>query len=736
MEFVGYLYCVGSDYTDSHNMKKLGFTIYPEHRMRVYNTGDAPGIGLEKRYNGIWQLTAKNKTEGFRMEKVLHDYFLSARIKRKNGNYSEWFSVTYDAIKTFLGSQSFVMRELSIDEIDVIHKKSQTSAITTDEHEQWVDEANVMKEQSDVEQSTSSQILKEEFFATFLEAGCVPRRIQLELWDLFEDICRMNEKYKGIVQWATGTGKTLAILMLFLLSADKCMKEGRIFRGILIAPTNDIFDTIIHHIQKLSRWGILVCEGHNGNFSSLEIPRDKHILVTATHASLTKPEAWAKLPPMVITHYDEVHRITGDEFYTMLNSKLREWDTQYITGTSATPKTCSASQHKKITDLFGTPLNLLHKCDVDEAIAEGWIAQPRFCAHVIPHTIEEAVIHHGVTTTVSKPIDRNVIITKFIDIINTSMQSKRNKCLWKGGKCIAYLPSREDVCEAVKIAKELLHGACIYTAVDTADASNDKSFVADKPDGTSRILFACERYREGSDIKGLEMTAVLMGNTIGANIILQIVGRALRKDYAGKEGWCVIARPSEEGTTEEDVMNSIILRIMEFAGKESSSMLTASRIRQFVTKFFGDVSISGRDYGVEETILRIQALYVREEFEGSSTTPKEKYDMIRNLNKEMGLTSKLEYEARKTEHLKYIDNPKLYFSASWISWYHYLGIDTSAFPPTKAEWVSACKAKGLTTWEGYKTKRTADLPSNPGEMYPDYMNWDMELGIVTVEHVW
>ena len=104
----------------------------------------------------------------------------------------------------------------------------------------------------------------------------------------------------------------------------------------------------------------------------------------------------------------------------------------------------------------------------------------------------------------------------------------------------------------------------IYTAVEDADASDDDKFVKDIADGQPRILLACERYREGSDIKGLEMTAILMGNTIGANILLQIVGRALRNDYNGKEGWCVIVKPSDEGTTEDDVFDSIVLEIMEF----------------------------------------------------------------------------------------------------------------------------------------------------------------------------
>ena len=295
----------------------------------------------------------------------------------------------------------------------------------------------------------------------------------------------------------------------------------------------------------------------------MQIPIDKHVLITATHASLTDAQQWLKLPPITHCHYDEVHRITGDMFYKSLQEYLEIWDTQYLTGTSATPKTCITSQHNKIAELFGNPLNILHKCDVDEAIAEGWIAQPRFGVNVI-----------------SKGMNKNDVVCSVINIVQKSITDKQNQRKWRGGKVIVYMPLRIDVCQAVIVAKEIMPNTKIYTAVEDADASNDEMFVSDDADGTPRILFACERYREGSDIYGLEMTVVLMGDTIGANIIVQIAGRALREDYEGKEGWCIIVRPSEDGTHEDDVLDSSMLQIVDFIGQGSSP--NQSKVRQMV----------------------------------------------------------------------------------------------------------------------------------------------------------
>lgn len=659
----------------------------PVHRMSVFNTGDAPGIGLDKRYEGLWQVNAKSRVELKELETLLHEKFRSSRKYRSNGNPTEWFEVSLEEVTEFLNSQSFVIRQLTIEEVTTIHRKADLS--------------------------TSQAPLKEEFFETFLN-GSVPRRIQNELWDLWETISASHDNYKGIIQWATGTGKTIALLMLFVLSANESKKRGKIFRGLLIAPKNDIFDTIIHHIRKLSKWGITVCEGHNARLSSLTIPRNKPVLITATHASLTTAEGWSILPPISHCHYDEVHRITGDEFYALLNLNLTNWSTQFLTGTSATPITCAMSQHKKITELFGSPLNILHKCDVDEAIMEGWIAQPRFSVSVL-----------------SKKSSRYTIIRAFVNTLIQSIMNKQSKGPWEGGKVIAYLPFRSEVCEAIAIAKELCYTWQIYSAVEGTGALDDSFFVSDIANGKVKILFACERYREGSDIKGLEMTAILMGNSIGANVLLQIAGRALRNDYKGKEGWCLIVKPCEEGVTVDDVFDSIVFQIMEFIGKDTSDMPSNEKIRQVVNKFFGAVAIegTGKLYSIDETVNRIQAMYMRK-----VTDPKEKYETIRNFNRQMNYRSKDEY-LNSTDSLHHISEPKVYFDNNWICWYHFLGIDTSAFPQTKYDWVNRCKELGILTWEQYKELNDPSLPANPIEMYENYTNWNKEFKIPD-EIVW
>jgi hypothetical protein len=152
-----------------------------------------------------------------------------------------------------------------------------------------------------------------------------------------------------------------------------------------------------------------------------------------------------------------------------------------------------------------------------------------------------------------------------------------------------------------------------------------------------------------------------------------------------------------------------------------------------VRTYFGTITLDGKAMDVAETVERTQNLYLRREYDARPA--KEKYFVIRDINKSLVLQSRDEYARRCAEHSRYIADPKSYFKESWVSWYHFLGVDVTAFPQTKTEWVRVCKGMGLNTWEDYRLKNIVELPTNPGEMYNDYTNWDKEFG-TNEEIVW
>jgi len=706
-----YLYCVYSEYTNKKGLKKLGLTIHPVHRLRQYAIGDPPGCDLDKNYDGLWKIEAKSRAELREMEAILHNNFAD----RRQGT-SEWFNVSFEEVEAFMNlPQKFKVQQVSFDDVKLINTKYK-EPMRDNEKESYDEEDQLHKDKNqEIIPMKKVETLYEKFLRVFLH-GKLPRPIQTELWAKFQEICENPDHmcYRGIVQWPTGVGKTIATLMIIVISADRCKRRGEIYRGLFVSPKNDILDTISIDFNKLSDFGITIYDGSHGKLSSLTIPTNCHVLVSACQAALINDKGMRRLPNMSHVHYDEVHRITGDLYFQLLKEMLEKWNTEFLTGTSATPKTCSKSQHDKLAELFGEPYTILHSCGVEDAVKQGWIAKPRYLVGITP-----------------KSNERTAELDAYLVSIGNAIAQKKDAGQWKGGKVIAFSPdSVEDVRYLTHNANRILPHAIIYSAID--GQRTDDAFIKAPADGAVRILFACQRFREGSDVKGLDMTCALVGNTTAVYILLQMCGRALRLDYEGKEGWCLIVRPSEKGTTEEDVLASIILDIIEFLG-DSKKKREVKEIEPLIKTFLGEVSVSGSSLSVEETIKRVQAAYVRNEY--TRRTPKERYSLVREININMRITSRAEYFSRSLEHCKFIENPKAYFEGWWISWYEFLGVDTSAFPQTKPEWIRVCKDRGIKSWDDYKRYVTSDLPMNPGEMYEDYTNWDKEYG-VDEEIVW
>ena len=559
-----FLYCASSPYTDARGLRKVGCTMCPVERMRQYNTGDPPGVGLEKRFDAIWEVRARDARELARHESDVHARFVDARARRDTGNFTEWFRVDCADVASFVMGQAFAVRQLTVDEVDAVTREARGEAT-----EPEAPEAPEAPEEGPT-------ITSAEFFAHVL-GETPPRAIQTELWSVME-----RGMTSGIVQWPTGAGKTVAMLAILAMCASRCAARGDIFRGLIVAPKNDIFETLVGHIRKLERWGIVVYEGHNARLVGARVPRDVPVVVTATHAMLTKRAAWLALPPMTLVHYDEAHRATGDEFFALLTEMRAAWATAYVTGTSATPLTCCKRQHEKLERIFGS--TYIHRCDIDTAIDARWIARPRFTVHVTSKT------------------SRSATVARFVDLVFAAVDAKRRAGAWRTGKVIAYLPRVAETREAAALAAQRFPQFAVFAALEGAGAAGATDFLG--ADGDA-VLFACERFREGSDVRNVELVAVLAGEEIGANVLLQIAGRALRADYPDKEGWCVVVKPTD--AEPDAVFDEIVTSIAEYIGMGSRT--SAARSSAATRAFFGELTVNGKAYDVAETIARIQTLH-------------------------------------------------------------------------------------------------------------------------------
>lgn len=490
-----------------------------------------------------------------------------------------------------------------------------------------------------------------DFLRVFIPGGAL-RKHQQELWEVWNTILESETDtyYSGIIQWPTATGKTFAMLILLLLTAQKWMRAGKVFRALLIAPQNGILDTLMTHIRKLSAFGIAVLEGHDGALRSLTIPTDTSFVLTATHAALTNRDVVDRLPPIAHIHYDEVHRITGELLFGILQEKIASWGTAYLTGTSATPKTSNKEQHRKIAELFGDPLTILHRAELEDMVERGYIARPRF--HI-------AQIEKGPPETYA---------IAMVDQMMTLVGQRQTEGLWRGGKVILYLETLALVRIAHAIVKDKIPMDWrVYAAVsDVPREETDYQFLKDPADGTPRILFACEKFREGADVAGVEFTQILMGNTIAAYILLQIIGRALRVDYVNKEAWCCIMRPTtDDGAS---VLDGILLDLESMIQYKSGGLSTKD-LAPFVRTYFGTVTINGRVLDVQETITHVQMLYLRRQI-----APETSYRTAQSICREHRIADSTDYRRRQEHDLTSLpQDPVTYYKGfGWKGWHEFL----------------------------------------------------------------
>ena len=300
-------------------------------------------------------------------------------------------------------------------------------------------------------------------------------------------------------------------------------------------------------------------------------------------------------------------------------------------------------------------------------------------------------------------------------------------------------------------SKEINH--LIIFVEDLADKDNIKEYLKDKVDcpvlsiersqDTKRlidefqvdraILIDCRRLGEGVDIPIADSVAIIYPKKSVVDIV-QMVLRAGRW-YEYKSIFHILL----PHVTNEDMsgIQTIILALAKYDDALRGEIMLSCSLKkkeneEYFEKDFGKTSDGRIQYDMISStdIEKMNECFGKIRNNLTKTrNKKEKYEIVQNCNKQLRIISKMQYFESKEYHPKYIEEPKKYFNEYWISWYNFLGVDTTMFPKTKYELIAICKSKGITTWKQYKEKNDNTLPDNPSELYEDYTNWDKEFGI-------
>ena len=266
------------------------------------------------------------------------------------------------------------------------------------------------------------------------------------------------------------------------------------------------------------------------------------------------PRLIQTLPAINYFLYDEVHHCAASLFHQNIQEQFRTWATPIRLGTSATPLTQNKEQVENMKMIYGDPLQILHYVDYETAIRQGWVAKPRF--HLYTYSAKKN----------SKPA---------IDFMGATIQEKIRQKKAEGtmnhNKLVMYIPSSKEELEQVYHEIPLDEHYRKYTANSDeigSETLSDSDFISASTTDLSHnhILFACQRYREGADIRGLELGALSMGASIEPHILLQIAGRVMRLDYPGKMADILIFREKKEDETADRIIYDLLEAITETLG--------------------------------------------------------------------------------------------------------------------------------------------------------------------------
>ena len=342
------------------------------------------------------------------------------------------------------------------------------------------------------------------FINNYILRGGPLRDIQRELWD------KLNvdqELMNGIIQWPTGTGKRIAIIMIIIVLFLYYKSNSKPFKCVVAANRKDIFTGNAWGEYKMMEFiGMDVYEGSDGKLTNYmkELQEKDAFLLITTHQSLVKDEGdfSNKLNALNIDCliYDETQNITSENMYRYLIKNKPK----HLIGISATPYTDDESQNERLKELFKE--NFISKCSYKEAIEKGYINRCEFYIY---------------------GYDKNAkSINKIINIIDKQIRLRIDNDIWKRRKFIIWIPETNE--EKEKYIDYIVNN----TKWNVFRNISDEKFKQCNTTDTPWCLVLCQKGREGYDQKDIEF-GVTIGNS-SCHLYIQEQGRSQRIDYEGK----------------------------------------------------------------------------------------------------------------------------------------------------------------------------------------------------------
>ena len=384
-------------------------------------------------------------------------------------------------------------------------------------------------------------------------SGITPWPHQRKAIDIF------LEKERGILEMATGTGKTKTTLWII----EELWNSGKIDSVIIAAEGNALLDqwakdlhTFRHKLQ--ARSGEVALYKHyasdHGSERFAMSPSDSILLCSRSNTMVPLQEIAQSSGEKLLLIHDEVHGLGSDGNIKKL-SRLSE-NIRYRIGLSATPVREYddwGEQNEFIENHIGP---VIYTYDLEDAIKDGilcgfeYVPLPYFRDEEDKIGIQKVYAQVSARIREGRPMSER---DKFIKLAAVYKRSRAKLPVFE-----EYLDKRPKLLERCILFADTMEygrevGSIVHDYVDdykTFFAEEDQSTLDNFAKSNLSCLITCHRLSEGIDIRDL-CTVVLFASARGKLETIQRIGRCLRVNPGDSSKHALIIdfirQPEEDG---------------------------------------------------------------------------------------------------------------------------------------------------------------------------------------------
>jgi len=422
----------------------------------------------------------------------------------------------------------------------------------------------------------------------------------------------VGNKYRGIFQMATGTGKTITAIGC----VEHTLKDkGRNF-VIIAAPQKHLIEQWRKDLEiELPSFSIRKCDGDNHNWRkdlneklfNYKYGIEKQIIILTTYVTLSSEDFIKifknKYDPSkdYLFIADEMHNSGAEK---SSNCLLEEFNLRL--GLSATPKRYfDESGTEMIYAYFG---DVVYEYTIERAINEGMLTRYNYYPSLVHLNEEEYERYLKITKQMmnfqGKEVEKGEILKrlmmrraqitkkteeKYFEFRNILEELVRQR---KEDYLLIYCQDGEQLLEAQKIVNEI--GIISHKLTEKENTVTREKLLKEFGEGGYKCLIAMNCLVEGIDVPATR-TAIIMASTGNPRQYVQRRGRVLRK-FEGKTkayiyDFIVIPPSSLSSRLISEIERSIIRKELE---RVSDFLETADNKLEVINK----LSNTMLDYGV------------------------------------------------------------------------------------------------------------------------------------------